>query len=111
MGYMKGTSHDFGSAHLNSGNGTRSDSIRCSGRLFKVLDVVESSNVKFYLSLIVVLALVGCASTVPPREQVAPAPQVFQINPVRPVAELLPIALAASPPVEQSESARPIWSS
>jgi hypothetical protein len=28
------------------------------------------------------------------------APQVFHVSPVRPVAELPPLALAASPPVE-----------
>ncbi|MDR3388856.1 MAG: M15 family metallopeptidase [Rudaea sp.] len=33
----------------------------------------------------------------------AAAPQFFHIEPVRPVAELLPIALAATPPVEQGE--------
>jgi zinc D-Ala-D-Ala dipeptidase len=58
---------------------------------------------KCYLSLICALVLIGCASTAPPREQAAPAPQIFQINPVQPVAELLPLALAASPPVEQGE--------
>jgi D-alanyl-D-alanine dipeptidase len=46
------------------------------------------------LSLIGVLALVACATT---------APQVFHIEPVRPVAELLPLALAATPPVEQGQ--------
>jgi hypothetical protein len=33
-------------------------------------------------------------------EYVADAPQVFHVSPVRPVAELVPLALAASPPVE-----------
>src|SRR3979490_3030233 len=56
-----------------------------------------------YLSVIGVLALIGCASSVPPREHVADAPQFFHINPGDPVAELLPLALAASPPVEQGE--------
>jgi D-alanyl-D-alanine dipeptidase len=53
-----------------------------------------------YLSLIGVLALAACASTPPPPERVADAPQYFHITPVRPVAELLPLALAATPPVE-----------
>jgi D-alanyl-D-alanine dipeptidase len=56
-----------------------------------------------YLSLIGLLALAGCASTVPPREHLADAPQFFHITPVRPVAQLLPLALAASPPVEPGE--------
>ena len=56
-----------------------------------------------YLSLIGVLAVAGCASTVPPREHLAASPQFFHITPVRPVAELLPLALAASPPVEPGE--------
>src|SRR6267143_501365 len=56
-----------------------------------------------YLALMGVLALAGCASTVAPREHLTDAPQVFHIAPVRPVAELLPLALAASPPVEPGE--------
>jgi D-alanyl-D-alanine dipeptidase len=47
-------------------------------------------------------ALAACATTASsPREHGADvAPQVFRIEPVRPVAELLPLALAASPPLE-----------
>src|SRR5437879_2068003 len=56
-----------------------------------------------YLSLIGVLALAGCASSAPRREHLADAPQFFHNNPLRPVAELLPLALAASPPVESDE--------
>src|SRR6266481_2046995 len=56
-----------------------------------------------YVSPIAVFALAACASTAPPREHVADAPQFFHINPVRPVAELLPLALAATPPVEPGE--------
>lgn len=45
---------------------------------------------------ILLLALAACAS--------APAqPKFFQIKPVRPVAQLLPAALAATPPVEPGE--------
>jgi len=55
------------------------------------------------LGLIGVLALAGCAGTVAPREHPGDAPQFFHITPVRPVAELLPLALAASPPVESGE--------
>jgi zinc D-Ala-D-Ala dipeptidase len=55
------------------------------------------------LALIGVLALGGCASTGAPREHLTDAPQVFRITAVRPVAELLPLALAASPPVESGE--------
>ncbi len=50
-----------------------------------------------------VLVLVACASTAPSPEQVADAPQFFHITPVRPVAELLPLALAATPPAEPGE--------
>jgi len=39
-------------------------------------------------------------ATLKDYEYVANAPQVFDVSPVRPVAELLPLALAASPPVE-----------
>src|SRR5882724_13159350 len=55
------------------------------------------------LALMGVLALAGCASTVAPREHLTDAAQFFHINPVRPVAELLPLALAATPPVEPGE--------
>jgi D-alanyl-D-alanine dipeptidase len=54
-------------------------------------------------SLLGALALVACASTAPPPGPVADAPRFFQITPVRPVAELLPLALAATPPVEPGE--------
>jgi zinc D-Ala-D-Ala dipeptidase len=56
-----------------------------------------------YVSLIGVLALLACVSTPRPPEHVADASQFFLINPVRPVAELLPLALAATPPVEPGE--------
>jgi D-alanyl-D-alanine dipeptidase len=55
------------------------------------------------LSLIGVLALIACASTAPAREPVADAAQFVHIKPVRPFAELLPLALAAMPPVEPGE--------
>jgi D-alanyl-D-alanine dipeptidase len=55
------------------------------------------------LALMGVLAVAGCASTVAPREHLTDAPQVFHIAPVRAVAELLPLAPAASPPVEPGE--------
>lgn len=45
---------------------------------------------------ILALALAACSTT-------APAPAVFRIEPVRPVAELLPQALAATPPQESGE--------
>lgn len=53
------------------------------------------------LALLLVLATspAGAGNEVP----AAQAPQFFHIQPVRPVAELLPIALAATPPVEQGE--------
>src|SRR5258708_20225118 len=56
-----------------------------------------------YLALMGVFALAGCAATVAPREHLTDAPQVFHVTPVRPIAELLPLALAASPPVEPGE--------
>jgi hypothetical protein len=43
-----------------------------------------------WLSLVGLLALAACASTAPPREHGATAPQFFHIDPLRPVAELLP---------------------
>ena len=49
--------------------------------------------------LLSVLIAACAANTARPPE----APEVFQIQPVRPVAESLPLALAASPPAEQGE--------
>jgi D-alanyl-D-alanine dipeptidase len=51
--------------------------------------------------LLCVLTLGACASSAPPGP--APASDVTRITPVRPVAELLPIALAADPPREVGE--------
>ncbi len=56
--------------------------------------------------LLVAVALAACATT-PPPHQAAPSVQVFHIEPVRPVAELLPLALAAKPPVEQGDFRKP----
>jgi len=56
---------------------------------------------RYLLLMLCTCLLAGCA-TAPPR----PAPDAgtyFHIEPVRPVAELLPLALAASPPLEQGE--------
>jgi D-alanyl-D-alanine dipeptidase len=52
------------------------------------------------LPLIAALALTACAMTAP-RHARTDVPQFFHIAPVRPVAELLPIALTTPPPVEQ----------
>jgi len=65
-----------------------------------------SRDVNRCASLIGVLVLAACASSVLPRENVADAAPFFHINPVRPVAELLPLALAATPPVEPGEFRR-----
>ena len=54
------------------------------------------------------LLLGACASSNSPRAEHHPAapPAFFRIEPMRPVAELLPIALAATPPVEPGEFRR-----
>ncbi len=52
---------------------------------------------------ILLLACAACTATTPQKPPVAGAPAFFHIEPVRPVAELLPIALAATPPVEQGD--------
>lgn len=58
---------------------------------------------KPHASLTVLLALAACVSTAPAPDHVADSVDVFRIQPVRPVEELLPIALAATPPVEHGE--------
>jgi zinc D-Ala-D-Ala dipeptidase len=55
--------------------------------------------------LVFALALAACAEA-PSADHVTDASDVFRINPVRPVEELLPIALASKPP-EQSGAFRP----
>ena len=52
--------------------------------------------------LIAIVAL-SAGATVAAQRQAAETPRFFHIEPVRPVAELLPIALAATPPVEAGE--------
>lgn len=54
-------------------------------------------------AVLALLALVACTSTAPAPDHVVDAPQFFHITPVRPVADLLPLALAATPPVEPGE--------
>ncbi|HEX6832926.1 MAG TPA: M15 family metallopeptidase [Rudaea sp.] len=56
---------------------------------------IATSTAKILLAAAV---LSSCAA-----QPSATAPKVFRIEPVRPVAELLPIALAASPPVESGQ--------
>jgi len=57
-------------------------------------------------SALLFLALAGCAAA-PRHPAPASATPYFHIEPVRPVAELLPIALAATPPVEAGEFRAP----
>jgi len=50
------------------------------------------------------LLLAACQTTTVPAAAVEPPPAAFfHLTPIRPLAELLPVALAASPPVEQGE--------
>jgi D-alanyl-D-alanine dipeptidase len=56
--------------------------------------------VNLRVATIAMLALAGCATLAPPRQPITAAPPVFRITPVRPVSELLPAALAATPPIE-----------
>jgi D-alanyl-D-alanine dipeptidase len=55
---------------------------------------------KRHFFLLFVFALAACASTAPSTDQGADRSGVFRIHPVRPVEELLPIALASRPPME-----------
>jgi D-alanyl-D-alanine dipeptidase len=50
-----------------------------------------------------VFALAACAAVPAPQSPAPAAAPVFRIEPVRPVSELLPIALAATPPVEKGD--------
>ena len=56
------------------------------------------------LQILLVIVAGALAMSAAARETPSePTPQVFRIEPVRPVAELLPIALAAKPPAEPGE--------
>jgi zinc D-Ala-D-Ala dipeptidase len=50
-----------------------------------------------------VCALIGCVTSLPAYQTAVRPTQFFHIDPVRPVADLLPIALAAEPPIESGE--------
>jgi D-alanyl-D-alanine dipeptidase len=52
--------------------------------------------------LLFAIALAACAAAKPPAAS-SEVPKYFHIDPVRPVAELLPIALAATPPAEAGD--------
>lgn len=61
---------------------------------------------KHPLIILLMLSVTGCSSTLPIPTTASSAglsPDVFRITPVRPVAELLPIALAATPPTQLGE--------
>jgi len=51
----------------------------------------------------IAFVLAACQSASPPHATTADAPAFFHIDPVRPVAELLPSALVATPPTEPGE--------
>jgi D-alanyl-D-alanine dipeptidase len=55
-----------------------------------------------YLIFLGAISLTACAVTPTPERDTA-AVEVFQVTPVTPVAELLPIAIAASPPQEKGD--------
>jgi D-alanyl-D-alanine dipeptidase len=54
------------------------------------------------ISLFAIIVSAACTS-VPKNDQLANSPEHFHITPVRPISELLPIALAAKPPEEKGE--------
>jgi D-alanyl-D-alanine dipeptidase len=60
------------------------------------------SDVRRSWVLVFSIALAACAA-VKPQPASSEAPKYFHIDPVRPVAELLPIALAATPPAEAGD--------
>ena len=58
---------------------------------------------KRIIPLFLALALTACASSSHSTGQGVDSAGVFRVNPARPVAELLPIALAATPPAEAGD--------
>jgi len=55
---------------------------------------------KRFLIFFCVMPLLNCTSFLPPTSSSPHSGETFHIQPVRPIAELLPIALAATPPAE-----------
>jgi zinc D-Ala-D-Ala dipeptidase len=62
-----------------------------------------SAVVKRHLPFLLLLALAACAQGSRSTDQAANSSGVFRVSPVRPVAELLPIALKSTPPAESGE--------
>ena len=58
---------------------------------------------KHHLPLLLVLALAACVSGSHSTDRTRDSTGVFRVKPVRPVAELLPIALASTPPAESGD--------
>jgi zinc D-Ala-D-Ala dipeptidase len=56
-----------------------------------------------HLPFVLVLFLATCASASPPSAREPDSSGVFRVTPVRPIAELSPIALAATPPAEKGD--------
>ncbi len=61
------------------------------------------TTASFRFVCLCVFALAACAPAPSHEPQAQTAPAYFHITPLRPVAELLPIALAATPPAEPGE--------
>ena len=61
---------------------------------------------KHHLPVLLVLALAACVSGSHSTDQTRDSTGVFRVKPVRPVAELLPIALASTPPAESGDFRR-----
>ncbi|HWZ63203.1 MAG TPA: M15 family metallopeptidase [Steroidobacteraceae bacterium] len=64
---------------------------------------IRSDARRACVALLSVLALSLAAAQAPAGDQAAISGGVFHVTPVRPVAELLPIALAATPPAESGD--------
>lgn len=62
---------------------------------------------RVFIYLVGILFLGSCQLAPSAHDQIASAPDVFRIVPERPISALLPIALAAKPPVEKGEFRSP----
>ena len=65
------------------------------------------SVMKHHLTVLLLFTLAACDSGVRSADQSLDPTGVFHVNPVRPVAELLPTALAATPPSETGDFRSP----
>lgn len=71
--------------------------------MFSIHSVMRSPPMKCCFAFLLALTLTNCASNLHSTDRAPDSNGVVRINPVQPIATLLPIALASTPPAESAE--------